>query len=103
MAAKSYSGFGRTPRPPTSSKLLSHSSFHLSKSCFAGYAKEHFLFKDESTYKGDKEYRLAMSMLCGYTMAGKNKNDDVVDSIAMLVDYSESFRLAKVEVIKRPF
>lgn len=69
----------------------------------AGYAKEHFLFKDESAYKGDKEYRLAMSMLCSYTMAGKNKNDDVVDSIAMLVDYSESFRLAKVEVIKRPF
>lgn len=69
----------------------------------AGYAKEHFLFKDESEYKGDKEYRLAMSMLCGYTMAGKNKNDDLVDSIAMLVDYSESFRLAKVEVMKRPF
>ena len=69
----------------------------------AGYAKEHFLFKDESVYKGDKEYRLAMSMLCSYTMAGKNKNDDVVDSIAMLVDYSESFRLAKVEVMKRPF
>lgn len=69
----------------------------------AGYAKEHFLFKDESVYKGDKEYRLAMSMLCGYTMAGKNKNDDLVDSIAMLVDYSESFRLAKVEVMKRPF
>ena len=69
----------------------------------AGYAKEHFLFKDESAYKGDKEYRLAMSMLCGYTMAGKNKNDDLVDSIAMLVDYSESFRLAKVEVMKRTF
>lgn len=69
----------------------------------AGYAKEHFLFKDESVYKGDKEYRLAMSMLCGYTMAGKNKNDDLVDSIAMLVDYSESFRMAKVEVMKRPF
>ena len=69
----------------------------------AGYAKEHFLFKDESAYKGDKEYRLAMSMLCGYTMAGKNKNDDLVDSIAMLVDFSESFRLAKVEVMRRPF
>lgn len=69
----------------------------------AGYAKEHFLFKDESVYKGDKEYHLAMSMLCGYTMAGKNKNDDLVDSIAMLVDFSESFRLAKVEVMRRPF
>lgn len=69
----------------------------------AGYAKEHFLFKDESVYKNDKEYRLAMKMLTGYTMAGKNKNDDIPDSIAMLVDFSETFRLAKVEVIKRPF
>lgn len=69
----------------------------------AGYAKEHFLFKDESVYKDNKEYQLAMRMLCGYTMAGKNKNDDVPDSIAMLVDYSETFRMAKVEVMKRPF
>lgn len=69
----------------------------------AGYAKEHFLFKDESAYKDNKEYRLAMSMLCNYTMAGKNKNDDIPDSVAMLVDYSETFRMAKVEVMKRPF
>lgn len=69
----------------------------------AGYAKEHFLFKDESTYKDNKEYRLAMNMMCSYTMAGKNKNDDVVDSIAMLVDYTESFRMSKVEILKRPF
>lgn len=69
----------------------------------AGYAKEHFLFKDESVYKDNKEYWRAMNMLCGYTMAGKNKNDDVPDSIAMLVDYSETFRMAKVEVMKRPF
>lgn len=69
----------------------------------AGYAKEHFLFKDESTYKDNKEYRLALNMMCSYTMTGKNKNDDVVDSIAMLVDYSETFRMAKVEIMKRPF
>ncbi len=69
----------------------------------AGYAKEHFLFKDESVYKNNKEYQLAMRMLCGYTMAGKNKNDDIPDSIAMLVDYSETFRMAKVEIVKRPF
>lgn len=69
----------------------------------AGYAKEHFLFKDESVYRDDREYRTAMNMLCGYTMAGKNKNDDVPDAISMLVDFSESFRLAKAEVFKRPF
>lgn len=69
----------------------------------AGYAKEHFLFKDESYYKNNREYRTAMTMLCGYTMAGKNKNDDVPDAIAMLVDYIDSFKTAEVEIIKRPW
>lgn len=69
----------------------------------AGFAKEHFLFKDESAYKNNKEYRLAMDMLCSYSMAGKNKHDDVVDSIAMLVDFVESFRMSMVEVMQRPF
>lgn len=68
----------------------------------AGFAKEHFLFKDESAYKDDKEYRLAMNMLCSYTMMGKNKTDDLVDSIAMLVDFTESFR-QQVTVFQRPF
>ena len=67
----------------------------------AGFAKEHFLFKDESCY--DKEYKRAMDQLCSYTMAGRNKNDDVPDSISALVNFSESFRLAKVEVFSRPF
>lgn len=67
----------------------------------AGYVKEHFLFKDETRY--DKEYKTAMDMLCGYTMAGKNKHDDVPDALAMMVNFSESFRLAKVEVVQRPF
>ena len=66
------------------------------------YAKEHFLFKDESVYKDDKEYRLAMNMLCSYTMVGKNKNDDVPDSISMLTDFTESFR-QQVTVFQRPF
>lgn len=69
----------------------------------AGFAKEHFLFKDESVYKDDKEYRTAMNLLCSYTMAGKNKHDDIPDSISMLVAFSETFRLAKVEVFSRPF
>ena len=69
----------------------------------AGYAKDHFLFKDESQYKNDKEYKKAMEFLCGYTMAGRNKNDDVPDAISMLVDYIESLSVGKVEVFKRPF
>lgn len=69
----------------------------------SGFAKEHFLFKDNSVIKIDKEYKKALNFLCGYTMAGKNKNDDVPDAIAMLVEYVDSFQRGKVEVFKRPF
>lgn len=69
----------------------------------AGFAKERFLFKDDSVIKRDKEYRKAINFLCGYTMAGKNRNDDVPDAISMLVDFIDSMSGSKVEVFKRPF
>lgn len=69
----------------------------------AEFAKEHFLFKDKSVYAKDREYRTAMEWLCGYTMAGKNKHDDVPDAISMLVDYVENLGVAKVQVIQRIF
>nr|DAU09825.1 MAG TPA: Terminase [Caudoviricetes sp.] len=69
----------------------------------SGYAKEHFLFKDENYCKEHKEYKKAMDMLCGYTMAGKNKNDDVPDAIAMMVDYIDRLRVSKVKVFARPW
>lgn len=67
------------------------------------FVKECFLFKDESVIKTDKEYKKAMSMLCGYTMMGKNKNDDVPDAFAQLVEFIQSFDRGQVEVFKRPF
>ena len=69
----------------------------------AEYAKEHFLFKDKSVYEKDREYRNAMQWLCGYTMAGKNKHDDVPDAISMLVDYVENLGVAKVQLMRRPW
>lgn len=69
----------------------------------AGYVKEHFLFRDESYCRDHREYRKAMNFLCSYTMSGKNKNDDVPDAIAMLAEFSESMRTAKLEVFQRPF
>lgn len=65
----------------------------------SGYAKEHFLFKDDSV--ADREYRNAINFLCSYTQKGKNKHDDVPDAVAMLVDYIDSFVGAKVEIFKR--
>ena len=42
-------------------------------------------------------------MLCGYTMAGKNKHDDVPDAFAMLSEFVQSLEVNTVKVFKRPF
>lgn len=67
------------------------------------WVKEHCLFKDDSVIKGDKEYRRAMNFLCSYTMAGKNKNDDIPDAFAQLSEFCQSFAGSKVEVFARPW
>ena len=69
----------------------------------SAYCKQHFLFRDETTYKRNSEYGKFISMLCAYTMAGKNKNDDVPDAMAMLAEYAQSMAASKVEVFKRPW
>ena len=65
--------------------------------------KEHILFKDESYYPQNREYREAMAQLCGYSMMGKNKHDDVCDALAMFVDWQMSDRANIVTILKRPF
>ena len=61
------------------------------------------LFKDDSVYRGDREYKRFMQFVTGYTLGGKNKYDDTVDALAMLAEYIQSFALNKVEIVKRPF
>ena len=65
--------------------------------------KEHVLFKDESLYAKDREYRDAMTQLTTYSMMGKNKHDDVPDVLAMFVDWMLSDRSNLVSIMKRPF
>ena len=69
----------------------------------SGMAKSILLFKDQSLYPKDKEYRLAMTQLCSYSMMGKNKHDDVPDALAMLVDYVREQNYTKVSIMKRMF
>lgn len=66
------------------------------------WVKEHCLFKDNSVIN-DKEYKRAMNFLCTYTMAGKNKNDDIPDCFAQLSEFAQSLEGNKVTVFKRPF
>jgi len=68
---------------------------------YSGWVKEHVLFRDESCY--DREYRTAMTMLTNYTMAGKNKHDDVPDVLASVASYSKAMAGAKAKVMKRFF
>ena len=44
-----------------------------------------------------------LNFLCGYTMAGKNKHDDVPDAWAMFAEYVQQLEGNKVEVFRRPF
>lgn len=69
----------------------------------SAWVKEHCLFKDESLYQRNSEYGRMMNMLCSYTMAGKNKHDDVPDAMAMLADFAQSLVGGRVEVFQRPF
>lgn len=65
--------------------------------------KNNFLFKDGSVIKTDKEYRRMLSFLTGYTLAGKNKHDDVPDAMAMLALYVQGMVGSRVEVGTRPY
>ena len=65
--------------------------------------KEHVLFKDESEYAKDREYRDAMTQLTTYSMMGKNPHDDVPDALAMFVDWQMSDRSNIATIMKRPF
>ena len=67
------------------------------------FVKEHCLFKDNSVIGNDKEYKKALNFLCSYTMAGKNKNDDIPDAFAQLSEFIQSLEGSKVTVFKRPF
>lgn len=69
----------------------------------SAWIKEHCLFKDKSLYKKKDDYGKMMDMLCSYTVAGKNKHDDVPDGMAMLSEYAQSFNRNKVEIFTRPF
>lgn len=69
----------------------------------SAWIKEHCLFKDESLYKRQSDYGKMMDMLGSYTVAGKNKHDDVPDGLAMLSEFAQSMSGSRVEVFRRPW
>ena len=69
----------------------------------SAWVKEHCLFKDSSMYRKKDDYGKMMDMLCSYTVAGKNKHDDVPDGMAMLSEYAQSLTGNKVQIFERYF
>jgi predicted phage terminase large subunit-like protein len=69
----------------------------------SAWVKEHCLFKDSSLYKRQSDYGKMMDMLGSYTVAGKNKHDDVPDGMAMLAEFAQSLSGQQVEVFQRPW
>lgn len=69
----------------------------------SAWVKEHCLFKDASLYQRKSDYGKMMDMLCSYTVAGKNKHDDVPDGMAMLAEYAQSLSGQKIEIFQRPW
>lgn len=69
----------------------------------SAWIKEHCLFKDKSLFRKKDDYGRMMDMLCSYTVAGKNKHDDVPDGMAMLSEYAQSFARNKVQIFERYF
>lgn len=69
----------------------------------SAWVKEHCIFKDDSMFKKQSEYGKMLDMLCSYTIAGKNKHDDVADGFAMLSEFAQSLSNSIAEVFKRPF
>ena len=69
----------------------------------AGSAKAHILFLDKNAQGYTKEYQTAMTQLCTYSIAGKNKNDDVPDALSMFVDWQMSDTRNIALILKRPF
>lgn len=67
------------------------------------WVKNHCLFRYESDYRTDKEYRTAMNLLFSYSMAGKNKHDDVPDVMALMAEFCMNIGGAQAEIFNRPW
>ena len=69
----------------------------------SGIVKSRVLFKDESLYDGDREYREAMRFLTSYSVMGKNKHDDVPDVLGLFVDWIMTSIVSTATVMSRNF
>lgn len=69
----------------------------------AEWIKQNVLFKDKSKYAPKSDYGKMMSQLVSYSVAGKNKHDDVVDGLANFrLFVSRKFNIRPTRIIESP-
>lgn len=68
------------------------------------WIKKHCLFKSKEDYTPKSDYGTFMNFMFSYSIAGKNKFDDVCDCLANFALYiSRGKRVATVEAVQNPF
>lgn len=67
----------------------------------SSWVKEHVIFKDITEYEPKSDYGVMMSFLCSYTQLGKNKHDDVPDTLAMFAQFVDALLGGEGQVVKR--
>lgn len=70
---------------------------------YAPWVKQHVIFKDKSMYDPKSPYGVMMSFLMSYTVAGKNKHDDVPDGLASYAKWIARPDAKPSAIIMSPF
>ena len=70
---------------------------------YAPWVKQHVIFKDKSMYEPKSDYGVMMSFLMSYTIAGKNKHDDVVDGLASYAKWRSKPEAKPTTIMRSPF
>ena len=70
---------------------------------YAPWVKQHVIFKDKSMYDPKSPYGVMMSFLMSYTVAGRNKHDDVPDGLASYAKWIARPDAKPSAIIMSPF
>lgn len=68
---------------------------------YSDFVKKNFIFRDASTYAPNSEYATFMKGILSWTQMGTNKNDDSVDSIAMLAQLVQDINGNTIKILDR--
>lgn len=70
----------------------------------SNWVKQHILFKDRSLYGPKDDYGIMVSLLCSYSVSGKNPVDDVPDCFSTFaLRITKASKVATVQAIHNPF